>query len=182
MKKVIKYLCIILYHIIGKRLPVSYSKLSFGSKRIRYLLAKGILAKCGKNVNIERGAVFSSRIEIGDNSGIGVNATIVGKTIIGNNVLMGPWCIIYTRNHCFENADKLIREQGYCVEDTVYIGNDVWIGGRVIILPGVRIGNCAVIGAGAVVTKDVPDYSVVGGNPAKIIKWRKELSKKEISK
>ena len=57
--------------------------------------------------------------------------------------------------------------------DTI-IGNDVWIGQRVIILPGVRIGDGVIIGAGAVVTKDVPDYAVVAGNPARIIKYRKE--------
>ena len=55
----------------------------------------------------------------------------------------------------------------------VHIGNDVWLGSRVTILPGVNIGNGCIIGASAVVTKDVPDYAVVGGNPAKILKYRK---------
>ena len=57
-------------------------------------------------------------------------------------------------------------------KEPVYIGDDVWIGARVIILPGRKIGEGVIIGAGAVVTKDVPDYAVVGGNPAKVIKFR----------
>ena len=63
--------------------------------------------------------------------------------------------------------------QGFATEKPVLIADDVWIGARVIILPGVRIGTGAVIGAGAVVTKDMPDYSVVGGNPARVLKMRK---------
>ena len=86
---------------------------------------------------------------------------------------MGPECIIYTRNHAFSRTDIPMREQGFSEEKPVYIGDDVWIGGRVTILPGVHIGKGAIVGAGAVVTKDVPEYSIVGGNPAKIIRFRK---------
>ena len=63
-------------------------------------------------------------------------------------------------------------QQGMRVSEVI-IGNDVWIGMRVIIMPGIKVGNGVVIGAGAVVTKDVPDYAVVGGVPARIIKFRK---------
>lgn len=163
----------VLYYTIAKKLPGSYSYFSFGSKKIRAFCGKLILAKCGKGVNIERNAIFSSRIEIGDNSGIGINADITGKTIIGKNVMMGPECIIYTVNHRFDNPEIPMNKQGAADEKPVFIGNDVWIGARVIILPGVKIGDGAVIGAGAVVTKDVPPYSVVGGNPAKVLKYRK---------
>jgi maltose O-acetyltransferase len=64
-------------------------------------------------------------------------------------------------------------KQGFEEAKPVYIGDDVWIGGRVTILPGVHIGNGSVVGTGAVVTKDVPDYAVVGGVPAKVLKYRK---------
>ena len=87
--------------------------------------------------------------------------------------MIGPEVIIYTQNHSFDRIDIPMCEQGFQEECKVEIGNDVWIGARVIILPGVKIGNGCVIGAGAVVTKDVPDYCVVGGNPAKILKVRK---------
>ena len=63
-------------------------------------------------------------------------------------------------------------EQGYQDEKPIIIGDDVWIGGHVIVLPGVHVGNGAILAAGAVVTKDVPEYAIVGGNPARVIKYR----------
>jgi maltose O-acetyltransferase len=169
-----KVIGLTLYYLIAKHLPISYTKINLGSKYIRRFCGKLILEKCGKNVNIERNAIFSSRVELGDNSGIGIRASIEGKTIIGKNVMMGPECIIYTRNHAFDNRDLPMCEQGFQEEKPVFIGNDVWIGGRVIILPGVHIGDGVIIGAGAVVTKDVADYAIIGGNPAKVIRYRFE--------
>jgi maltose O-acetyltransferase len=141
-------------------------KLSRGATKL-------MLPKCGDNVNIEKNATFSIRTEIGNNSGIGVNAHFYGKVVIGDNVMMAPDCIIYVRNHESSRLDIPMCEQGSTEERPVVIGNDVWIGGRVIILPGVKIGDGAIIGAGSVVTKDVSEYDVVAGNPARVIKNRK---------
>ena len=168
-----KILFQILYFGFAKKLPLSYRTGGKLAKKIRYLCARSFLNKCGSNVNIEKGASISSKISIGDNSGIGQNCLISGTTQIGKNVMMGPECIIYTRNHSFERVDIPMLQQGYQEEKPVIICDDVWIGGRVIILPGKHIGKGAVIGAGAVVTKDIPDYSIVGGNPARIIRYRK---------
>ena len=170
--KIKKYIGGILF-VIGKRLPVSYSR-PFGGICMKYrgLCAKLLLDKCGKNVNVEKGAVFSTKCAVGNNSGIGVNAKISGETHIGDDMMMGPNCLILCRNHASDRLDIPMREQGYGPDKPVYIGNDVWIGARVTILPGVHICNGAVIGVGAVVTKDVPDYAVVGGVPAKVIKYR----------
>ena len=143
----------------------------------RRILAAQIIHKMGKNVNIEHGAIFTPELEIGNNSGIGVDCKLYGPVRIGNDVMMGPEVIAYTVSHCFENPDILIREQGYKELQPITIGDDVWIGRRVMLLPGVSIGKGAVIGAGAVVTKDVPEFAVVGGVPAKIIKWRKQDEK-----
>lgn len=160
-------------YLFASRLPDSFYRINIGQKRLRGFCAKMILEKCGKNVNIETGAVFSPSVELGDNSGIGIRARVNGKVIIGKDVMMGPEVCIYTKNHAFDRTDIPMNLQGVTAEKPVIIGDDVWIGARVIILPGVHIGTGAVIGAGSVVTKDVPDYAVIGGNPARILKMRK---------
>ena len=134
---------------------------------------KNFITCCGKNVNIERGAEISSKLEIGDNSGVGINSIVNGHTIIGKDVMMGPEVVVFSRNHEFDRVDIPMREQGYQDEKTCIIEDDVWIGRRVMIMPGVHIKKGSIIGAGAVVTHDVPEYAVVAGVPAKIIKYRK---------
>jgi maltose O-acetyltransferase len=130
----------------------------------------------GTDINVEKGAYFGDGrgIRIGSHSGIGVNCEIHGPLLIGNDVMMGPEVIIITRNHEFSDLTTPMRLQGHLEDRQVTIGDDVWIGTRVIILPGVTVGRGAIIGAGAVVTKDVPEYAIVAGNPARIIGNRKE--------
>lgn len=169
MKKV----CRILYTLLGKWLPLSNSKFNFGQKKIRYFFAKHFIDSIGLNVNIEKGASFPYSVKIGDNSGLGVRCEINGPVEIGNNVLMGPEVIIYTHNHAFIRKDILIKDQKYLPCQKVIIGDDVWIGRRVIILPGVHIGKGAVIGAGAVVAKDIPEYAIAVGNPVVIKGYRR---------
>lgn len=172
-KKVQRFLCRNFYYNFARFLPVSYSRGGKTAKKIRAYCASKFLVHVGKDVNIEKGAKITSSMEIGDRSGVGINAMIGGKVIIGNDVMMGPECIIYTSNHKFDRNDIPMNQQGSSEEKPVIIGNDVWIGGRVIILPGVHVGNGAIIGAGSVVTKDVPDYAIVAGNPALVKKYRK---------
>ena len=162
-----------LIYIFASKLPPSYSAFKCFQKSIRAFCGRLILNKCGKNVNIEKGAFFSSSTELGDNSGIGLRASINGKCIIGDNVMMGPECMVFTANHNFERTDIPICEQGNSKEQPVYIGDDVWLGARVIILPGVHIGKGSIIGAGSVVSKDIPEYCIAAGSPAKVIKFRK---------
>ena len=87
---------------------------------------------------------------------------------------MGTDVTIITRNHRFDRTDIPMMEQGFEEERPVYIGNDVWIGDRALILPGVHIGDGSIIAAGAVVTKDVPPYSIAAGVPARKIRDRFE--------
>ncbi len=159
--------------MFAKHLPESYSNINIFQRKIRGFCGKLMLEKCGENVNIERKATFSTRVSLGDFSGIGINAKISGKCTIGKCVMMGPNCTIHTTNHKFSDLDKPMMEQGFAPEQEVIIGDDVWIGSNVIILPGVNIGSHSVIGAGSVVTKDVPEYAIVAGNPAVIKKYRK---------
>ena len=106
-----KYIGLFFYNLIAKHLPKSSSIVNIGQKKIRALCGKLILKKCGKNVNIEKGASFSSGICLGDNSGIGVRASISGNCTIGNDVMMGPDCIIHTRNHRFDDITKPRSEE-----------------------------------------------------------------------
>lgn len=161
-----------LYNVLAKHMPLSDGRMSFGSKKLRAFCGKLILNHCGSNVNIEKGAQFSSEISLGDNSGIGVNAMISSYVTIGNDVMMGPDCIILTANHGMELNGVPMCRQKHAESSPVVIEDDVWIGARVIILPGVHVGTGSVIGAGSVVTKNVEPYSIVGGNPAKLIRMR----------
>ena len=143
-----------------------------------------MLADCGAEVNIEKDAIFSQKVTLGDFSGIGINAKIYGECHIGAFVMMGTDVTVITRNHRFDRIDIPMMRQGFEEEKPVYIGDDVWIGDRVIILPGVHIGNGCIIAAGSVVTKDVAPYTVVGGVPAHFIKERfseEQLTKHENS-
>jgi len=163
----------ILYYFMARHLPVSYMPYAFGAKRIRRWLCKRLFASCGENVNVEHGVCFGSgkKIKIGNNSGLGVNC-FVGNVEIGNNVMMGPDVVILSQGHKFDRVDIPMCQQGSTEEKVVIIGNDVWIGTRAIIMPGVKIGNGVIVGAGAVVTKDVPDYAIVVGSPARVIRHR----------
>ena len=163
----------ILYYVYAQHLPRSYSGLKLGQMQLRRFCGKLMLEHCGKNVNIEKNALFSHKVSLGDHSGIGVNAKIYGRCTIGNYVMMGEDCTIITRNHSFDRTDIPMMEQGFGEEKPVTIGNDVWIGDKVTVLPGVKIGNGCIIGAGSVVTHDLPDYSVSAGNPARVIRYRK---------
>ncbi|MBE7051924.1 MAG: glycosyltransferase [Ruminococcaceae bacterium] len=173
MGKISFALSYVMYYFFARHLPGSDVPYSMGSKKIRAFFARRMLASVGKNVNIEHGAFFASGkdISVGNNSGLGLNCRVAGPLSIGDDVMMAPNVSIYTQNHETENIYRPMRLQT-AAKQKVTIGNDVWIGANAIILPGVTVGNGAIIAAGAVVTKDVPDFAVVGGNPAKIIKIR----------
>lgn len=108
-------------------------------------------------------------VVIGDNTRIGIHNTIIGPVTIGSHVNLAQGITVTALNHIFKDTTLRIDEQGISTQPVI-IGDDVWIGANAVILPGVTIGNHAVVAAGAVVTKDVPDNTIVGGVPAKEIK------------
>ncbi|WP_338110670.1 acyltransferase [Roseivirga pacifica] len=123
--------------------------------------------------NIYGGAVGEG-MSIGDNSNIGPYSYIgcSGKITIGNNVMMGPRVSMFAENHNYSDTSIPMKEQGVSLSEIV-VNNDCWIASNATILAGVTIGEGSIIAAGAVVTKDIPPYSIVAGNPAKVIKSRK---------
>ena len=113
---------------------------------------------------------YGYNIEIGDNFFANYNFVVldVGKVKIGNNVQIAPNVGLYTAGHPV-HPDS--RNSGYEYGIDITIGDNVWLGGGVIVLPGVTIGDNAVIGACAVVTKDIPANAIAAGNPAKVIRY-----------
>jgi maltose O-acetyltransferase len=176
--KPIKFLRLTFYYCFVRHLPASDSRFGRWARPLRRCVTKVLFKHAGRNINIEKGAYFGdgSQIEIGDNSGIGINCRVCGPVKIGNNVMMGPEVIVLTVSHKSDRTDIPMREQGHIEPEPVTIGDDVWIGTRVIIMPGITVGKGAIIGAASVVTKDVPEYSIVCGNPARVIKSRKDNS------
>ena len=120
---------------------------------------------------------YGSHIEVGKNFFANYNCTIidVAKVKIGNNCQMAPNVAIYTAGHPLHPVS---RNSMYEYGISVTIGDNVWIGGNTVIMPGVHIGSNTVIGAGSVVTKDIPDWVVAVGNPCRVIKQITEEDKK----
>lgn len=145
---------------------------------------KKLLGKCGDNVYIGKNCIMTyANIFIGDDVYIGPNACIQsahGKVIIGNHVMFGPGVNIHGGNHefnCIGKYMKSINKQPDS-DGVVRIEDDVWIGANAIILAGVNIGKGSIIGAGSIVTKDVPPYSIYTGAPP--LKIRRRFSDEEI--
>ena len=127
----------------------------------------------GKDVNWGKSLTIASDFRIGDYSGVGDDAKIHSGVTIGNDVMIGKNLKIFTFNHKIDRVDIPMRLQGSTKVSPLVIEDDIWIGDNVIITPGCcRIGKGSVLAAGSVVTKDVPPYSVVGGNPARVIRTR----------
>lgn len=138
---------------------------------LRKISCKLLLKKCGKHVDVGKYVKLNPSVSLGDNSGIGDKCFLQGNVEIGKNVMIGPEVMFIATNHNIDRKDIPMNKQGE-TSKKIIIGNNVWIGARSIVLAGVHIEDGSVIGAGAVVTKNVKKNSVVGGVPAKFIKNR----------
>lgn len=173
--RVQKVIWLCMYYGIGYWLPDSYLPiLGKISNWFRVRCAHHIFAKCGNIRTINRKVYFhkGTNIEIGDESGIGANCDIPEDIIIGNNVMISRNVFILNRNHRYDRLDLPINEQGFYETKQTIIEDDVWIGLRSILTPGRIVRKGSIVAMGSVLTKDFPMYSVVGGNPAKLIKSR----------
>ena len=165
-----------------RKLLKQYNSLEYGHKTEKTDILKQMFGSIGNNTSVGLPFIcdYGRNIYIGDNVSINMNCTFVdcNKIIIGNNVLIASNVQLYTSTHPVELSERLVP--GWTPESGEYfcrtyalpitIGNACWIGGGVIILPGVSIGNGSVIGAGSVVTKDIPDNSLAAGNPCRVIR------------
>lgn len=174
---------LVLYYGFARHLPKStapfFGKISMRIRRsiCRRLFKMNESHHCERLV-VEQGAYFGdgSRMLIGNDVGIGKNFKVLNRdVVIDDELIMGEDVLFLGSGHRFEDTEVPIGKQGDNSVSPLHIAGDVWIGARAIVLPGCQyIGHGSIIGAGAVVTKDVSDWAIVGGNPARVLKYRKE--------
>ena len=150
----------------AKLLCYEYNNILSDKKEERSEFIKKILGSTGKNIQVESNFFcdYGYNIHVGENFYVNHNCVIldVAKVEFGDNVFIGPNCGFYTAGH---PIDVKTRNQGLEYGKPIKIGNNVWIGGNVVVLPGVTIGDNVTIGAGSVVTKDIPSNVIAVGNP-----------------
>ena len=163
----------------AKDLMRVYNSLPAENMDLRNQILHNLFGFCGENVRVNQPIFvdYGCNVSLGRNSLININCTLLdaGKITIGENTLIGPDVKIYTTIHPLIAEERTyIDESGQSANRTqtapVVIGNHVWIGGGVIILPGVTIGDYTVIGAGSVVTRSIPSRVVAYGNPCRVRK------------
>lgn len=156
---------------LAKDLCFEYNNIKPSNISKRKEVMKKILGKINGEFLIEQPFVcdYGYNIEIGKNFYSNHNLTILdgNKVKFGDNVFIAPNCSFFTAGH---PLNAKIRNEGLEYAKPIEVGNNVWIGGNVTVLPGVKIGNNVVVGAGSVVTKDIPANTVAVGNPCKVLK------------
>jgi len=165
-----------IYYGLLRWLPNDNVPGGFIFDKLRYYCCRGLFRHCGHPVNIRHFAHFGkgSRLSIGNHSDLGTNCFIIKDVSIGNNVSMGFDVFITSLNREFSRTDVLALEDGERPAAPVTIADDIIILARSTILAGVTIGSHSVIAGSSVVSKDVPEWCIVAGNPARVVKWRKE--------
>lgn len=157
--------------LIAKDKCFEYNNIKPSKIEERKELMRQILGKTGNQFLIEQPFIcdYGYNIEIGESFYSNHNLVILdaNKVKFGNNVFIAPNCGFYTAGH---PLDYESRNKGLEYAKPIEVGNNVWIGGNVVVLPGVSIGDNVVIGAGSIVTKDIPSNSVAVGNPCRVIK------------
>jgi maltose O-acetyltransferase len=163
-------LYVLLYYAIGCRLPSSNFPLGGLWRAARATLCRGFFASAGTAINIESHVFVADGryVSLGSGSGLGRGSQVFGA-IIGENVMVGPEVVFLKDNHRYEDPAVPMQNQGRSEIARPTVEDGAWIGQRAMILPGRRVGTGAIVGAGAVVTRDVLPYQIVGGNPARPI-------------
>lgn len=170
------------YKATARRLLKEYNSLAYEQKEEKCAVLKQLFGKTGTNVSVGLPFIcdYGRNIYLGNNVSVNMNCTFVdcNKIVIGDNVLIASNVQLYTAAHPVELSDRLTPDWSpddgryFCrtYARPITIGSGCWLGGGVIVLPGVTIGEGCVIGAGSVVTKDIPAHSLAVGNPCRVIR------------
>lgn len=151
---------------------VLFLPLSVIERRYYTSLAKLYLGSYGKNLRVNHKSYFNSKVRLGNNCNFnGIRIVGGGRVEIGDNFHSGIECMIITSIHNYDYGECIPYDTTNINKD-ICIKNNVWFGNRVLVTGNITIGEGAILAAGSVVTKDVPDMAIVGGNPAKILKYR----------
>lgn len=157
--------------VAAKKLFREFNRTTDEEADKRQAILHKLLKQVGERVWIEPDfrCEFGKNITIGNDVYINFGCVILdcGQVAIGDNTLIGPNVGIYNANHILDAEERIA---GGLIPNNIHIGNRVWIGGNVILLPGVTIGNDSVIGAGSVVTHDIPSGVVAAGNPCRVLR------------
>lgn len=164
-----KKIALILYYLIANKLPNIYFPLGKYFNKFRISLLRNVM-EIGSGTVIESNFKFGLKEKtiIGDNCEIN-EGTYIQSALIGNYVLIAQNVSLLAVTHNFNDKEVPIIKQGFTNVNPVLIEDDVWIGRNAIILPGIKLGKGSIIGAGAIVTKDVAPFMIVGGTPARVI-------------
>ena len=171
----IRTLALLVYYGFARHFPTQPMPGWRFGYALRRFLVRHLFESCGEDVIVKQDAYFGDgrSLRVGARAQLGDNCRIDHDVTIGDDVVMGPDVVIMTVGHAFADPERPINQQGALPRRPVNIGRDVWIGTRVVILPGVTVGEGAIVGASSVVTQSIPPYAVAVGNPARVVKWRR---------
>ena len=176
--KLTRAAAVVVYYGLARYLPRRTRPGGEIGRRVRAACCAVLFADTGAWINVEPNVDFGNgrSVKLGNRSGIGKGSSIDGL-ILGDHVMIGPELLTVSTTHQYDDGEGHRWERGSEEYAAPMVGSGTWIGARVTLLPGVKIGKWCVIGAGAVVTRDVPDYAVAAGVPARVIRfWNEESS------
>jgi maltose O-acetyltransferase len=172
-----RMLCLLAYYGFAKFLPDTSFPGGWLSTKLRGSLCRGFIAEAGEKIYVRSGTFLADgrHLYMGDRSSIGPGCRIYGARI-GYGVVIGPHCVFFKENRAADDLSKPVGDHGTTPINIPVVEDWAWVGERVLVLQGRRIGRGAIVGAGAVVTRDVPAFAIVGGNPARILSYRGSTS------
>lgn len=175
MRMILRVAAYAIYYGIAYRLPENHWAGGRVWNAIRVACARHLLRGCGKDIHIDRRVNFGkgNKLTIKDHAGIGQDSRIIGDVTLGEYVATGFGVVITAYDRDLSRLDVPMVQQHVGFDAPVVIGRDCVLFAQSVILPGVHIGEGSIVAAGAVVAKNVPEFAVVGGNPARVVKWRK---------